>query len=476
MLDGLRMIWLIARRELRDQFRDWRILFPLLVLMLAFPILMNEVAAQAVSFFARYGTTLIADRLVPFSVLIIGFFPITISLVIALESFVGEKERGTIEPLLSAPMENWQLYFGKLLIGVLTPLIASYASIAFYLSMVSHQHLQIPTPYTLSLLVLLTTAHAVLMVSAAIVISVQSTSVRAANLLASFIVIPVAVLMQGESVLLFWGTDLVLWLAILGVVIMAGLLIRLGIAHFQREYLLGREFDSLNLGWMWRTFWGSFRGEATSLFDWYQLEVRKIIRRLAVPLLLIIGLACIAYSLSYHWTVVNIPKMLSSATARDMTDLVKDARQSVGLAQMHQNLSAFFILGNNLRAMLLIFLGGIVSFSVLGMLTYLMNVGLIGVVLGIFRLIGYSPTLLFAAGLLPHGIFEIPALMFATAVVLRFGAVLLSPQTGKSMGQVVFELLADWAKVFFGVVVPLLIAAALTEAYFTPSILQAVLR
>jgi stage II sporulation protein M len=168
--------------------------------------------------------------------------------------------------------------------------------------------------------------------------------------------------------------------------------------------------------------------------------------------------------------------MLSSATARDMTDLVKDARQSVGLAQMHQNLSAFFILGNNLRAMLLIFLGGIVSFSVLGMLTYLMNVGLIGVVLGIFRLIGYSPTLLFAAGLLPHGIFEIPALMFATAVVLRFGAVLLSPQTGKSMGQVVFELLADWAKVFFGVVVPLLIAAALTEAYFTPSILQAVLR
>ena len=131
MLIDLQIIWLISSRELRDQFRDWRILFPLLILTLSFPFLMNEVAGQAVSFFAKYGTNLIADRLVPFSILIIGFFPITISLVVALESFVGEKERGTIEPLLSAPLENWHLYFGKLMIGVITPLAASYASIAF---------------------------------------------------------------------------------------------------------------------------------------------------------------------------------------------------------------------------------------------------------------------------------------------------------------------------------------------------------
>src|ERR1700690_1257111 len=145
MLSDLQMIWLISRRELRDQFRDWRILFPLIVLTFSFPLLMNEVAGQAVSFFARYGTNLIADRLIPFSVLIIGFFPITISLVVALESFVGEKERGTIEPLLSSPIENWHLYFGKLLVGVFTPLIAGYTSIVFYMIIVSHQHLQMPT-------------------------------------------------------------------------------------------------------------------------------------------------------------------------------------------------------------------------------------------------------------------------------------------------------------------------------------------
>lgn len=472
----LQMIWLVARRELRDQFRDWRILTPLTVLILSFPFLMNEVAREAVGFFARYGTTLIADRLVPFSVLIIGFFPITISLVVALESFVGEKERGTIEPLLSAPLENRHLYFGKLLVGILTPLIASYASIAFYLAMVSRQRLQMPDTYTLILLFMLTAAHAVLMVSGAMVISAQSTSVRAANLLASFIIIPVAILMQGESVLLFWGTERVLWLAVAAVVIIAGLLIRLGLSHFQREYLLSREFDSLNLRWMGRTFWNAFRGEAKSIFGWYRQEVPKAMRQLIAPALLVAAIAVIGYWLSYQWTTVNLPKMLSDATPGDYAGIVKNARQSVGLVQVSQRISALDIFANNVRAILVIFLGGMVSFSTLGVMAYLINIGMIGTVLGIYKLIGYPPALLFAAGLLPHGIFEIPALMLASAVVLRIGAVLVTPQTGRSMGQVVVELMADWFKVFLGVTIPLLAAAALVEAYITPLILLAVFK
>jgi uncharacterized membrane protein SpoIIM required for sporulation len=470
------MVWLVARRELRDQFRDWRILFPLIVLTLSFPFLMNEVARQAVGFFAKYGTNLIADRLVPFSILIIGFFPITISLVVALESFVGEKERGTIEPLLSAPLENAHLYFGKLLIGVLTPLAASYASITLYLLMVSHHGLHMPGIGTMALLLTLTTAHAVLMVSAAIVISVQSTSVRAANLLASFIVIPVAILMQGESVLLFWGTDRVLWMAVAAVIIMAGLLVRLGISHFHREYLLGREFDSLNLRWMARTFWNAFRGEANSPFAWYGTEVRSVLQQLATPMLIMLIIAILGYGVGFKWATANIPKMLSSATPQDFTSLVRDARQSVGLAQAHQHLAASFIFLNNLRATFLVFLAGAFSFSVLGVLVYLLNVSLIGGVLGVFKLVGYSPLTLFAAGLLPHGMFEIPALMLASAVVLRMGAVLVTPQIGKSMGQIVLEQLADWAKIFLGLVVPLLALAAIIEAYVTPSILTAVLK
>ena len=476
MRDDLQMVWLVARRELRDQFRDWRILTPLIILTLAFPLLMNEVARNAVAFINQYGANLIVDRLVPFSILIIGFFPITISLVVALESFVGEKERGTIEPLLSSPLENWHLYFGKLLVGIFTPLVAGYTSIIFYVIIVSRQHLHMPDAYVFTQLFMLTTAHAILMVSAAIVISVQSTSVRAANLLASFIVVPVAILMQGETALLFWGNDQVLWLAVVAVIVMASLFIRVGIAHFQREYLLGREFDTLNLRWIGKTFWNAFKGEAKTLGSWYRLEIGQAMRQLAVPFVIIAIIALVGYLASYQWATVNVPRLLPHATTQDISEIVKSAGESAGIAQAGQHLSALFIFANNIRATLFVFLGGIISFSVLGVLAFLLNIGLVGGVLGSVKLMGYSPTLLFVAGLLPHGIFEIPALMIASAIVLRIGAVLVTPQLGKSMGQIALELLADWAKIFIGLVVPLLAIAAVIEAYVTPLILAAALK
>jgi uncharacterized membrane protein SpoIIM required for sporulation len=56
------------------------------------------------------------------------------------------------------------------------------------------------------------------------------------------------------------------------------------------------------------------------------------------------------------------------------------------------------------------------------------------------------------------------------------GVALVTPQTGRSMGEVLIELLADWVKVFIGVVVPLLALAALIEAHITPVILMAILK
>src|SRR3989338_2237074 len=106
---------IITRREVIDQLRDWRIIFPVVVLTLFFPLLMDFTAKEAVGFVTRYGAPVIGDRLIPFLLMVVGFFPISVSLVIALESFVGEKERHSIEPLLSSPLSNLQLYVGKTL-------------------------------------------------------------------------------------------------------------------------------------------------------------------------------------------------------------------------------------------------------------------------------------------------------------------------------------------------------------------------
>ncbi len=474
MLNKLKPIWLVAKRELKDQLRDWRVLMPMIILTLCFPYLMNVFASEFVDFLNQFDANLLRDRLVPFSILIIGFFPITVSLVVALEAFVGEKERGTIEPLLSAPLDDWQLYFGKLLVGVITPLIASYTSIILYLLLASRLNLTIPPASELLQLFLLTTAHAVLMVSAAIVISVQSTSVKAANLLASFIVIPVAILMQGEAVMLFWGNDQVLWYGIAGVLLISLLLIRVGISHFQREYLLGREIDSINLKWIVKTFISNFTGEAKTLKDWYQHVLGAALQRVLPALFFVTLIAGVCIWASYAWIKNNVADMVATATPEEITDL-KESISGIGelpdLSEIQDHLSASFLFLNNTRAVAVIFLAGMVSFSVLGIMLYMLNISLIGGLFALLELLGTNPLPIFLAGVAPHGVFEIPALMIGSAAVLYFGATLVTPQMGKSMGEVVIELLADWAKIFIGLVVPLLAIAAVIEAYITPSLL-----
>jgi uncharacterized membrane protein SpoIIM required for sporulation len=477
MSTKLKLVWIVAYRELRDQFRDWRVLMPMLVLVLCFPFLMNEFAKQTVDFLNQYNADLILDRLVPFSIMIIGFFPITVSLVVALEAFVGEKERGTIEPLLSSPMENWQLYFGKLLVGVITPLIASYLSIGLYLWLIiAREELTIPPFMVMLQLFLLTGAHAFLMVSAAIVISVQSTSVKAANLLASFIVIPVAILMQGEAVMLFWGNEKVLWLAIMGVTIIALLLIRVGIAHFHREYLLGREIDVINMGWIWRTFLNNFLGGARSLPAWYRSVLGPALRRVLPATLTLIIVSGISIWMGYNWSLNNVPRALEMVTPAQVDRFSRQLTEFPDMRAFRDSLSAPFLFVNNTRAVFVIFIAGLASFSVLGVLLYMVNISLIGGLFGVIEVLGFQPWTLFLAGVFPHGILELPALLFGSAAMLYFGASIVTPQVGKSMGEVVIELLADWVKIFLGLVIPLLAIAALIEAYITPAILLNVIK
>jgi hypothetical protein len=92
MREKLQPVFWILRRELIDQLRDWRILFPLIVLSFFFPISMTGIAQSIVGFISRYGAELVIQQLVPFTILAVGFFPSTIALTIALESIVGERE------------------------------------------------------------------------------------------------------------------------------------------------------------------------------------------------------------------------------------------------------------------------------------------------------------------------------------------------------------------------------------------------
>lgn len=469
MRHNLSAIWMVARREFTDQFRDWRIVVPMFILVTLFPFIADDTTRQAVNFMNRFGGSLILDNLIPFVVLVIGFFPLSFTLVVALESFVGEKERGTIEPLLSSPLEDSHMYLGKLLVGITTPLVFSFASICIYLVLVSRRNVEFPTAYMLTLIFLLTFAHAVLMVSSAIVISVQATTIRSANLLASFVVVPVAFLLQGETILIFWGNEDVLWYAIIGVTLLASLLVRLGLSHFRREYLLGREIDTLNIKLIGRTFRSHFKGQATSILEWYRTEIPATLRQLRQPIMIVFGLAVVAGIASYMWVVTNVPAYIALTPERvlEFRTFIGD-NLSPSLDSLGQRLPAPILFYHNARTTVVFLLLGLVSFSTLGLTLFIGNIALVGGVLGAAHLVGYSPFLAFVAGILPHGIFELSAIMLATAAMLRVGAQLVTPQPDKSLGEILLLSLADWLRIFVGLVLPLLAIAALVEIYITP--------
>jgi uncharacterized membrane protein SpoIIM required for sporulation len=465
-------IWLVARREFQDQFRDWRIVVPMLLMVSIFPFVADNTTRQAVNFMNRFGGDIILDRLIPFAILVIGFFPLSFTLLVALEAFVGEKERGTIEPLLSSPLEDSHLYLGKLLVGVATPLLFSYGSIVLYLLLLMRRPVEFPSAYMMSLILLLTFAHAVLMVSAAIVISVQATTIRAANLMASFVVVPVAFLLQGETLLIFWGNEDVLFMAVVGLTILSSLLIRLGLAHFKREYLLGREIDTLNVKSMWQRFLHRVSGDAPSIIDWYRTELPITLRQLRQPLLIVISIAVITVVTSYVWVVLNVPKFID-ITPNRVQEVQSYIRNNLGnLDVLDENAPAPWIFLSNVRSMVGFLFAGLISFSTLGLALFIFNMSLIGAVLGGASLIHFSPLAVFVVAILPHGLFELTAVFIATAAVLRTGAVLVTPQPDKSLGEVLLLSLADWFRVFIGLVVPLLAIAAVIEVYVTPQIIK----
>jgi uncharacterized membrane protein SpoIIM required for sporulation/ABC-type transport system involved in multi-copper enzyme maturation permease subunit len=470
MLDKIRPALIITRREMRDQLRDWRIVLPITVLTLLFPFLANFTTRQILSFVQKYGANLLAERFIPFLLMIVGFFPISISLVIALESFAGETERRSIEPLLSSPLTDGQLYLGKLLACMFTPLLASYLGMVVYLIGIYRTTSWRPEPMFLVLIILLTAVQALVMVSGAVVISSQTTSVRAANLLASFIIIPVALLIQIESVMMLWANYQVLWWAVLALVILAGLLVRMGITHLNREELLGHEIDTLNLRWMWKVFRTQFTGNAHSLWDWYRVEIPHTLQRLLIPIvcMIILLIASIYMGAGLVKEFGITPGLFGVEGLKTVNTQVLDQLRQFGFFSTSNVVGIWW---HNLRAVSIAILAGIFTLGVAGALILMLPMTIIGFFTGVASLSGMNPLIVLAAFTLPHGILEIPAIILSGAAILQVGVSLVTPHQHQSISEGLVCSIADWTKISLALVVPLFLGAAFLEVFISPQFL-----
>jgi len=140
----------------------------------------------------------------------------------------------------------------------------------------------------------LTAVQAFLMVTGAILISTQALRARIQpdGLIYRH---PHGFAYPGRSIMLFWGGRQ-------GALAGSGgceracpcLLARVGIAHFQREALLGHEIGRAQFTLDRRTFWLASKGNCKILPAWFRTEVLGTLRKQAVSIWMTLGLGVAA--------------------------------------------------------------------------------------------------------------------------------------------------------------------------------------
>ena len=162
--------------------------------------------------------------------------------------------------------------------------------------------------------------------------------------------------------------------------------------------------------------------------------------------------------------------MLQPDMAWNMIQNFMEQIAQSGVIDEAGEISVFALLMNNWRAMLVSALYGLLPFVFLPLISLLTNGLMLGVMFGIYQANGMS-LLTLVAGLVPHGIFELPALVFSIACGVRLCRNMCLLVTG-SPKKVPFMVLAEeLLRVLVLVIAPLTVAAAFVECYVTPIVM-----
>lgn len=134
-------------------------------------------------------------------------------------------------------------------------------------------------------------------------------------------------------------------------------------------------------------------------------------------------------------------------------------------------MSVFALLMNNWRAMLLSALYGLIPFIFLPAISLLSNGALLGFMMGVYQANGL-PLVVLLAGVLPHGLFELPALILSIACGVRLCGNMCLLAAGSGRKAPFMELAEDLLRVLVLIVAPLTVAAAFIECYVTPVVMD----
>lgn len=188
--------------------------------------------------------------------------------------------------------------------------------------------------------------------------------------------------------------------------------------------------------------------------DFWRAEYGRYVGMTAAAFLVLLVLAYIAGRL-----FPDIPVSVISAFNEDIA--------GSGIVQEDGSFNVLALFTNNLRAMLLGVLYGFIPFLYLPALALGVNAAILGMLASLID----GQWLLLAAGILPHGIFELPALFLSLAAGLCL-CKNINVYIRKNEKGVMKPLLLNILRVVVLLVLPLLVIAAVMETYVTPALMQ----
>jgi ABC-2 type transport system permease protein len=172
--------------------------------------------------------------------------PLMLSTIIGAESFVGERERKTLEALIYTPVPDAELFLGKVLACVLPAIALGWISFILYGIVANLAALPLmgriwfPPVTWWPLMLWLTPAIATLGMAVTVLISIRAKTFMEAYQMSGALVLIVLALVAGQaSGILFLSVEVSLLLGV-GLWIVDGILIWVGVRTFARSSLLAR--------------------------------------------------------------------------------------------------------------------------------------------------------------------------------------------------------------------------------------------
>jgi ABC-type Na+ efflux pump permease subunit len=240
----LQITWLIARRQIGEAVRDRSTLI-MSGFFLAFQTLLVLIAVgPALGDHTQKGLSN-AGILLAFFLLFVGLMPATPAVGIASGAFAGDKERGSLMPLLVTPASNTAIFVGKVLGAILPALAYAAIGILVYFAEISLLY----GPHTLALFPIGFSVLIVLLIPAIVLFSTAlasmlSSRVRTFQAAQNYSSLILVVLWFGLGALFFLASAWGLWAfasAVIGVYIVAVLLMVLSAATWRREEVMARQ-------------------------------------------------------------------------------------------------------------------------------------------------------------------------------------------------------------------------------------------